>query len=163
MITKNNLEIAVVNGSASKGVIRRLYNRHDIEGIPYIELRKGKKYGEIWFETPCEIPFIPQSVFNFKEWYENYWLERKGCKGLTPYRFSMGPTAVWFKFSLYDLDTVVKQLSRLSWERATLYSKNLPVIKETSDRLFWQYAEKYYEKSRSVNRRIGQKITRSNW
>ena len=82
-------------------------------GTPYIELRKGKKYGEIWFETPWDIAFDPKSVFGLREWYESYWLERRQYKGLHPYRFCIGPTAVWFKFTLEDLDLVKEQLMKL--------------------------------------------------
>jgi len=154
---KKELEIAVINGSSSPH-IRSLYQRHNKEGIPYIELRKGKKYGEIWFETPCDIPFNPKPLFHLREWYESYWLQRKEYKGLHPYKFSMGPTALWFKFTLADFDVIKKQLTTLTWKRTTLKDRKLPAIKASSDRIFWKYAEKYYEKSREMKRTIGQKV-----
>ena len=125
-------------------------------GTPYVELRKGKKYGEIWFETPCDIAFNPKPVFNLREWYESYWLKRRQYKGLHPYRFSIGPTAIWFKFTLDDLDLVKEQLMKLTWEHA-YGSRNLSQIKNTSNRIFWNYAEKYFEKSKSIQRGLGQK------
>jgi len=151
------LEIAVINGGRTPH-IKNLYQRHNKEGIPYIELRKGKKYGEIWFETPCDIPFNPEPLFHLREWYESYWLQRKAYKGLHPYRFSMGPTALWFKFTLTDIDVVKKQLTTLTWERATSKDRKLPAIKASSDRIFWKYVEKYFEKSREMKRKIGQKV-----
>ena len=154
---KKELEIAVINGSSSPHT-RRLYQRHNQEGIPYIELRKGKKYGEIWFETPCDMPFNPKPLFHLREWYESYWLQRKEHKGLHPYRFSMGPTALWFKFTLNDFDVVKKQLTTLTWEAATRKDRKLPAIKASSDRIFWKYVEKYFEKSREMKRKIGQKV-----
>jgi hypothetical protein len=154
---KKELEIAVINGSSTPH-IKNLYQRHNQEGIPYIELRKGKKYGEIWFETPCDMPFNPKPLFHLREWYESYWLQRKEYKGLHPYRFSMGPTALWFKFTLNDFDVVKKQLTTLTWEAATRKDRKLPAIKASSDRIFWKYVEKYFEKSREMKRKIGQKV-----
>jgi len=154
---KKELEIAVINGSSTPH-IKNLYQRHNQEGIPYIELRKGKKYGEIWFETPCDMPFNPKPLFHLREWYESYWLQRKEYKGLHPYRFSMGPTALWFKFTLNDFDVVKKQLTTLTWETATRKDRKLPAIKASSDRIFWKYVEKYFEKSREMKRKIGQKV-----
>ncbi len=127
-------------------------------GTPYIELRRGKKYGEIWFETPCDIPFNPKPLFDLKEWYESYWLERREHKGLHPYRFSLGPTAVWFKFTLDDLDLVKEQLTKLTWGHVTCNSRNLLKIKASSNKTFWNYAEKYFRKSQSMRREIGQKL-----
>ena len=160
---KKELEIAVINGSNSRQVSKGLYQKHHREGVPYVELRKGKKYGEIWFETPYDIPLNPKPVFLLKEWYESYWLKRKGYKGLHPYRLSIGPTAIWFKFALNDFALVKKQLTKLTWEKPARNSKNLPAIKASSDRLFWEYAEQYFEKSRIVNRKIGQKVRLSGW
>jgi hypothetical protein len=154
---KEELEITVINGSSAPH-IKNLYQRHNKEGIPYIELRKGKKYGEIWFETPCDMPFNPKPLFHLREWYESYWLQRKECKGLHPYRFSMGPTALWFKFTLNDFDVVKKQLTKLTWEHTTPNGRKLPAIKASSDRTFWKYVEKYFEKSREMKRKIGQKV-----
>ena len=160
---KKELEIAVINGKNSSRESKNLYLRHKKEGIPYIEMRAGKTYGEIWFETPYEIPFNPKPVFLFKEWYETYWLKRKRHKGLHPYRLSIGPTALWFKFTLNDFDLVKKQLTKLTWDHSNRNSKNLPAIKASSDRLFWNYAEKYFEKSRLANRKIGQKVRCAGW
>ena len=154
---KKELEIAVINGSSTPHK-KNLYQRHNQEGIPYIELRKGKKYGEIWFETPCDMPFNPKPLFQLREWYESYWLQRKEYKGLHPYRFSMGPTALWFKFTLNDFEAVKKQLTTLTWETATPKNRKLPAIKASSDRIFWKYVEKYFEKSREMKRKIGQKV-----
>lgn len=127
-------------------------------GMPYVELRKGKKYGEIWFETPCDIAFNPKAVFDLKEWYESYWLKRRQYKGLHPYRFCIGPTAIWFKFTLDDLDLIKEQLMKLTWwDQASRESRNLTQIKDTSNKIFWNYAEKYFEKSRSIRRHLGQK------
>ena len=154
---KKELEIAVINGSSSPQ-IKSLYQRYNREGIPYIELRKGKKYGEIWFETPRDIPFNPKPLFHLREWYESYWLQRKEYKGLHPYRFSMGPTALWFKFTLADFDVVKKQLTTLTWKTVSPDSRKLSAIKASSDRIFWKYAEKYFEKSRAMKRKIGQRV-----
>ncbi|MDX1778716.1 MAG: hypothetical protein R3339_07530, partial [Thermodesulfobacteriota bacterium] len=70
---------------------------------------------------------------------------------------------LWFKFTLTDFDLVKKQLTKLTWKNSNRKSKCLPAIKATSDRLFWNYAEKYFEKSRSANRRIGQKVRLAGW
>ena len=160
---KKELEIAVLNGTNSSQASKNLYQRHNREGIPYIEVRKGKTYGEIWFETPYNIPFNPKPVFRLKEWYESYWLKRKGYKGLHPYRLSIGPTAIWFKFTLNDFDLIKKQLTKLTWEQSTQNSKKLPSLKVASDRLFWEYADQYFEKSRMANRKIGQKVRLAGW
>lgn len=156
------LEMAVIRGRDTHEA-HNLYLRYDKEGIPYVELRRGKKYGEIWFETPCDIPFNPKVAFDLREWYESYWLERRNYKGLHPYRFSIGPTAIWFRFTLDDLDLVKEQLSKLTWEKVTYNSRNLPEIKASSDRIFWDYAEKYFEKSISIRRERGQKVDMSDW
>ena len=102
-------------------------------------------------------------AFDLREWYESYWLERRNYKGLHPYRFSIGPTAIWFRFTLDDLDLVKEQLSKLTWEKVTYKSRNLPEIKASSDRIFWDYAEKYFEKSISIRRERGQKVDMSDW
>ena len=159
---KKELEIAVIRGKDTKAA-DKLFRRHNREGIPYVELRKGKIYGEIWFETPCDIPFHPQSVFDLREWYESYWLERRKFKGLHPYRFSIGPTATWFKFILDDFDLVKERLRELTWENATLDCKHLSAIKATADRIFWDYTEKYFKKSNSMGRVKGQKVDMSGW
>ena len=130
---KKELEIAVIRGTDTHATVN-LCRRHNREGIPYVELRRGKKYGEIWFETPCDIPFNPQPVFDLREWYESYWLKRRRFKGLHPYRFSIGPTAVWFKFILDDLDLVKEQLAKLTWKNTSFDSSTLPKIKESSDK-----------------------------
>ena len=62
---KKELEIAVINGKNSSRESKNLYLRHQKEKIPYIEMRAGKTYGEIWFKTPDEIPFNPIPVFLF--------------------------------------------------------------------------------------------------
>ena len=160
---KKELEIAVLNGTNSSQASKNLYQRHNSEGIPYVEVRKGKTYGEIWFETPYNIPFNPKPVFHLKEWYESYWLKRKRYKGLHPYRLSIGPTAIWFKFTLNDFDLIKKQLTKLTWEQSTQSSKKLPSLKVSSDRLFWEYADQYFEKSRMANRKIGQKARLAGW
>lgn len=154
------MEIAAIRGRDTQASVN-LCRRYDREGIPYVELRRGKKYGEIWFETPCEIPFNPKPVFELREWYESYWLERRKSKGLHPYRFSIGPTAIWFKFTLEDLTAVKEQLLKLTWKNANCDSRNLPEIKASSDRMFWDYAEKYFEKSKSTRRKRGQKLDMS--
>ena len=156
------LEIAVIRRKDTHEA-DNLFRKHDREGIPYVELRSGKKYGEIWFETPCDIPFNPKPVFDLREWYESYWLQRRKYKGLHPYRFCIGPTAIWFKFTLDDLDLVKEQLSKLTWENAILTGRNLHKIRAFSDRMFWSYAEKYFEKSRLMRREIGQKVDMSGW
>ena len=160
---KKELEIAVLNGTTSSQASKNLYQRHNREGIPYIEVRKGKTYGEIWFETPYNIPLNPKPVFLLKEWYESYWLKRKGYKGLHPYRLSIGPTAIWFKFTLNDFDLIKKQLTKLTWEQSSQSSKKLPSLKASSDRLFWEFADQYFEKSRMANLKIGQKARLAGW
>jgi len=159
---KKEFEIAMIT---RKGTSEsdKLYQRHLKEGIPYVELRRGKKYGEIWFETPYEIPFHPKTVFELKEWYESYWLKRREYKGLHPYRFSLGPTAIWFKFTLTDLDSVREQLLKLAWVNISCSMKNLLEIKSSSDRIFWDYAECYFTKSKSMRRKRGQKVDMSEW
>jgi len=159
---KKELEIAVIGGKNTQAA-DKLCRRHNREGIPYVELRRGKKYGEIWFETPCAIPFNPQPVFDLREWYESYWLEWKKLKGLHPYKFSIGPTAIWFRFILDDFDLVKAQLLKLTWENVTFDSRNLPEIKASSYRIFWDYAEKYFKKSKSMRRKKGQKVDMSGW
>jgi hypothetical protein len=159
---KKELEIAVIRGNDTQA-IDNLCPRHNREGIPYVELRRGGKYGEIWFETPCDIPFNPKPVFDLREWYESYWLKRRGFKGLHPYRFSIGPTAVWFKFILDDLDLVKEQLSKLTWKNTAFDSSNLPKIKESSDKIFWDYEKNYFRKSKSMRREKGQKVDMSGW
>ena len=154
---KKELKIAVIIGKDTQAA-DNLFLRYNREGIPYVELRKGKKFGEIWFETPCDIPFKPKPVFDLREWYESYWLKRREFKGLHPYRFSIGPTAVWFKFILDDFDLIKEQLSKLTWEDTAFDSNNLPKIKATSDRIFWDYSEKYFKKSKSMRREKGQKV-----
>ena len=156
------LEIAVVKGK-NISEAQNLYLRHEKEGIPYVELRKGKKYGEIWFETPCDISFNPKQAFDLREWYESYWLERMTCKGLHPHRFSIGPTAVWFKFTLDDMELVKKQLLKLSWGQESCDSCNRPTIRANSERIFWDYAEKYFKKSKSMRRKRGEKVDMSDW
>jgi hypothetical protein len=154
---KEEFEFSLIKGRNTQEV-KNLCQIHNIKDIPYIELRRGKKYGEIWFETPCDIPFNPKPLFDLKEWYESYWLERREHKGLHPYRFSLGPTAVWFKFTLDDLDLVKEQLTKLTWGHVTSNSRNLLKIKASSNRTFWNYAEKYFRKSQSMRREIGQKL-----
>jgi hypothetical protein len=154
---KDEFEFSLIKGRNTQEV-KNLCQIHNIKDIPYIELRRGKKYGEIWFETPCDIPFNPKPLFDLKEWYESYWLERREYKGLHPYRFSLGPTAVWFKFTLDDLDLVKEQLTKLTWGHVTSNSRNLLKIKASSNKTFWNYAEKYFRKSQSMRREIGQKL-----
>ena len=154
---KKELKIAVIIGKDTQAA-DNLFLRYNRDGIPYVELRKGKKFGEIWFETPCDIPFNPKPVFDLREWYESYWLKRREFKGLHPYRFSIGPTAVWFKFILDDFDLIKEQLSKLTWVDTAFDSNNLPKIKATSDRIFWDYSEKYFKKSKSMRREKGQKV-----
>ena len=160
---KKELEIAVLNGNTYSQASKNLYQRHNREGIPYIEVRKGKTYGEIWFETPYNIPFNPKPVFHLKEWYESYWLKRREYKGLHPYKLSIGPTAIWFKFTLNDFDLIKKQLTKLTWQHSTQHSKKRASPQSSSDRLFWEYADQYFEKSRSVNRKIGQRVRLAGW
>ena len=152
---KEELKLSLTQATNNREVKNnsKMFNSN---GTPYVELRKGKKYGEIWFETPCDIAFNPKQVFDLREWYESYWLKRRQYKGLHPYRFSIGPTAIWFKFTLDDLDLVKEQLMKLTWEHAC-GSRNLSQIKNTSNRIFWNYAEKYFEKSKSIRRGLGQK------
>jgi hypothetical protein len=154
---KDEFEFSLIKGRNTQEV-KNLCQIYNIKDIPYIELRRGKKYGEIWFETPCDIPFNPKPLFDLKEWYESYWLERREYKGLHPYRFSLGPTAVWFKFTLDDLDLVKEQLTKLTWGHVTSNSRNLLKIKASSNKTFWNYAEKYFRKSQSMRREIGQKL-----
>ena len=158
---REKLEIAVINGKKTREA-HNLYRRHDREGIPYVELRKGKKYGEIWFETPCDIPLNPKSAFNLREWYESYWLERITHKGLHPHRFSIGPTAIWFKFTLEDMELVKKQLLQLSWEKINSGS-SLSSTKAHAHKVFWDYTQKYFAKSKSMQRKRGQKVDMSGW
>ena len=157
---KKELTIAVITGKDTRAA-DSLFRRYNRDGIPYVALRKGKKYGEIWFETPCDIPFNPKTVFDLREWYESYWLERRQFKGLHPYRFSIGPTAVWFKFLLEDLDVVKEQLAKLTWKGAASDSRNLAEIKMSSDKIFWEYSERYFKKSKSMRRERGQKVDMS--
>ena len=157
---KGNLVIATIKGGDTQNA-DRLYRRHNQDGIPYIELRQGKKYGEVWFETPHEIPFNPQSVFALREWYESYWNKRKNYRGLQPYQFSIGPTAVWFKFTLQDKEVVITQLSKLSWGNGVPSHKTPRRLRVKADRFFWDYAEKYFAKSRSMRRKRGQSINMS--
>jgi len=153
---KEELKLSLTKATNSREV-KNNSTMFSSNGTPYIELRRGKKYGEIWFETPRDIAFNPKPVFDLREWYESYWLKRRQYKGLRPYRFSIGPTAIWFKFTLGDLDLVKEQLMKLTWEHATCESRNVSQIKDTSNRIFWNYAEKYFEKSKSIRRGLGQK------
>ncbi len=154
---KEELELSVTKGRNTQGA-KNSFRKCNSKGIPHIELCRGKKYGEIWFETPCDIAFNPKQAFGLREWYESYWLKRRTHKGLHPYRFSIGPTAIWFKFTLDDLDLVKEQLIKLTWEHAAGESRELSQIKDASNRIFWNYAKKYFEKSKSMRREIGQKV-----
>ncbi len=157
----NNLEIAVINGKATRKA-SQLYKKHHEEGIPYVELRKGKRYGTIWFETPGDISFDPQSVFELREWYESYWLKRRHYKGLHPYQFSLGPSAIWFKFVLEDFSTVRDRLSKLRWPNPQSH-KRLKQIHSTSEKIFWHYTDCYFKKSMLMLRKRGQKADMSDW
>jgi hypothetical protein len=70
---------------------------------------------------------------------------------------------VWFKFILDDLDLVKEQLSKLTWKNTAFDSSNLPKIKESSDKIFWDYQSNYFRKSKSMRREKGQKVDMSGW
>ncbi len=51
---KKELEIAVLNGNNSSQASKNLYQRHNREGIPYIEVRKGKNLRRDMVRNPSQ-------------------------------------------------------------------------------------------------------------